>query len=812
MKKSKLVCLGILLLCFQTGWAQFVIKGQVKNEQGAPASETAIVLNQAQKAIYTNKAGRFTINDVEAGAHQLIIFKYGYTTDTLNIQVPLSEPIEITLSDLSRQLEEVVISQDLASAFGIKRLNMVEGLGIYEAKKTEVIVVDKIQGNVAANTARQVYAKIPGLNIWENDGAGIQLGIGGRGLSPNRTSNFNVRQNGYDISADALGYPESYYTPPTLALEQIEIVRGAASLQYGTQFGGLLNFVMKKGPVEDTFRYSGRLTGGSFGFANAFNSIGGQTGKLNYYAFYDYNHTNGWRPNAESDKHTVYGGLQYALSDKIKVGLEYTFSQYLAHQPGGLTDAQFQDNPRQSNRERNWFRVNWNLLANTLQYTVSPNLRFDYRIFHLDAARDALGNLSRIDRPDDQSEPRNLIRDQYRNWGGEARMLKNFNLLKFNNTLVAGVRYYHGLTHQQQGLANNSANSDFNFLNPGRLEDSDFRFPGQNVAVFAENIFFVNDHWSITPGLRYEYIQTTSNGYYRDIRSNLAGEILFDSTVIEHRENSRGFLLAGVGISYKPDEQLEFYGNISQNYRAINFNDIRINNPSLRVDENLADERGFNADLGMRSFSRIYNVDASFFLLKYNDRIGNILLTESDPRFDNLVNRTVRYRTNLADAVITGMEFYGEVDWLALLGQSMDQRLTTFLNLALIYSEYLTDESLIKGNQVELVPPINAKLGVRYQWKALEVGVQGTFVAEHFSDAANTPAVPAVPTAIEGTIPSYYVIDFSGSYQWDNWKLFAGVNNLTNNFYFTRRAAGYPGPGIIPSDARNLYLGIGWEL
>ena len=85
-------------------------------------------------------------------------------------------------------------------------------------------------------------------------------------------------------------------------------------------------------------------------------------------------------------------------------------------------------------------------------------------------------------------------------------------------------------------------------------------------------------------------------------------------------------------------------------------------------------------------------------------------------------------------------------------------------------------------------------------------------MAEHFSDAANTPAVPAVPTAIEGTIPSYYVIDFSGSYQWDNWKLFAGVNNLTNNFYFTRRAAGYPGPGIIPSDARNLYLGIGWEL
>ena len=64
-------------------------------------------------------------------------------------------------------------------------------------------------------------------------------------IDPNRTSNFNTRQNGYDISADVLGYPESYYTPASEALSEIQIVRGAASLQYGTQFGGLVNFKMK---------------------------------------------------------------------------------------------------------------------------------------------------------------------------------------------------------------------------------------------------------------------------------------------------------------------------------------------------------------------------------------------------------------------------------------------------------------------------------------------------------------------------------------------------------------------------------------
>src|SRR5690606_26115464 len=107
-----------------------------------------------------------------------------------------------------------------------------------------------------------------------------------RGLDPNRASNFNTRQNGYDISADALGYPESYYTPPMQALQRIEIVRGAASLQYGTQFGGLLNFVFKRGPQDKPFEFITENTYSSFNQFNTFNSIGGTKGRANYYAFY----------------------------------------------------------------------------------------------------------------------------------------------------------------------------------------------------------------------------------------------------------------------------------------------------------------------------------------------------------------------------------------------------------------------------------------------------------------------------------------------------------------------------------------------
>ena len=61
-------------------------------------------------------------------------------------------------------------------------------------------------------------------------------------------------------------------------------------------------------------------------------------------------------------------------------------------------------------------------------------------------------------------------------------------------------------------------------------------------------------------------------------------------------------------------------------------------------------------------------------------------------------------------------------------------------------------------------------------------------------------------SGIIGEIPQYQLLDASMSYLIRKFKFEAGINNLTNTYYFTRRATGYPGPGIIPSPPRNFYL------
>lgn len=777
----------------------------MSGKEGIPGA--LVYLKDTPFQTTSDSKGNYEINGIPAGRYLLVVFFSGFETLQENLEIPTGQTLlqkEIQLRELSQELENVTIQDARINTFGVRRLNAVEGSNIFEGKKNEVIELRDMALNLATNNSRQTYSKVPGLNIYENDGAGLQLGIGARGLDPNRTSHFNVRQNGYDISADALGYPESYYTPALEGVDRIEVVRGAASLQYGTQFGGLLNFQMKKGNPNQKAEVTLRNTAGSFGFFNTFSSVGGQIGKLNHYSFFQYKRGDGWRPNSGFDSKMAYTSLEFEANEKLTLTGQFTYLDYLAQQPGGLTDALFESNPRQSIRERNWFQVNWNLFSLLADYKINSKLRLNLRNFGLIGGRDALGNLGRIDRIDDNAE-RNLFVDDFRNFGSEARFIYNYKTKTQDQALLLGARYYRGLTFRKQGLGPGGSEADFRFLNPAKLEDSDYRFPGKNLALFAENVFNLSSDFSITPGIRYEWIQTNAEGYYNQTIKVLDPNTGFaiDSTyqVSESKTNSRSFLFGGLGFSYKGIPDQEIYANFSQNYRAINFNDIRVNNPNLVVDEDIQDESGFNIDLGIRGNKEgVFNYDFSVFYLRYNDRIGAVLKT--DP--ENF--RIYRFRTNVADAYSFGLEAFGEVDVLKALGNEQSYRINLFSNFSLIQAKYLNSgESGVAGNQLELVPPLMIKPGISLTWNKFRMSYQYTYVQQHYTDATNAVRTPS---AVEGIIPSYQVMDLSLQYQIKRFKLETSVNNLSNEKYFTRRAAGYPGPGIIPADGRSFFLGV----
>ena len=793
----------LIILCFNSLSSQENLSGVIISESTSLPLENVTIFNSDTNEIsYSDYEGKFTIsiNNIDS---EINFFLEGYNllSEIFSPQVSESNNVTIRLVPRIEELNEVVVRSNLKKIFQIKRFQDVEGTRIYAGKKNEVILIDVSMANLASNNARQIYNQIPGLNIYQNDDAGLQLNIGGRGLNPNRTANFNTRQNNYDISADALGYPESYYTPPPEGLEEIQILRGAASLQYGTQFGGLINFKIKKPKPEERFELITRNTAGSNNLFTNFTSISSSKEKSSYYGYVNYKIGDGFRPNSEFESINTFQNFNYNLSDKSNISAEITYMEYLAHQAGGLSDFMFANDPFQSNRERNWFEIKWFLYNLKYLLEISEDSSFSFSFFGLDAARNSLGfRTNRVDQID-YGEERDLIKGDFKNYGFESRYVTSFNFLDKKSYLLLGAKYYNSFSKSVQGPGSSSKDADFNFdyINfPNYVNQSEYSYPNNNLAIFGENIFYINESLSITPGFRFENINTSLDGYYRKINLDAAGNTIYNERFDEEDTKKRKFLLLGLGLSYKK-RGLELYTNISQNFRSVTFADISISNPAYAINPNIDDEKGFTFDIGFRgNYKKMISFDSSIFALIYRDRIGFIQKVFSDGNVKS-------ERGNVGNAQITGVESLFDFDINEILFKNEDVDFNIFFNYSYIESKYLkSNEVGITGKEVEFVPKNNFKTGLKFGYKDYAINFQYSYLSSQFTDSSN--AILGNLSGVIGQIPSYEISDLSMSYKLRNIKFEAGVNNLFDEIYFTRRATGYPGPGIIPSPPRNSYV------
>jgi Fe(3+) dicitrate transport protein len=813
---SKDFCLCLFFLLSSTFCiAQYNLSGKILNENtNEPVGNAEVYNRTADKLVKADENGQFIFTGLKPGKYTLEFLSDEF--DITSMEVTMAAPqqqIVVFMTPLKIQLSEVVIEDRRNEMFGLTKLKDIEGTSIYAGKKTEVVILSKQMGNMAANTPRQVFSQVVGLNIYESNDGGLQLNIGGRGLDPNRSAYFNVRQNDYDISADILGYPESYYTPPAEGLDRIEIVRGAASLQYGSQFGGLVNFRMKAPVSNKKLVLTTRQTFGSYGLITNFTSLSGTVGKFSYYTYFNYKQGDGFQPNSEFKSYDYFGNFNYKFTENTSLGLDYTYFSYLAKQPGGLTDKMFTENPMQSNRTRNWFNVDWNLVALKFKHRFSSKTDFSFNLFGLYAMRKTVGFRDiRVSNSDDFGA-RDLITGKFSNWGIETKLLHRYNFMGNENAFVVGAKYYDADNTAKQGPGSSGSDADFNYATdefPQYRYQSDQTFPNKNVALFTENIFRINTKLSITPGIRFEYINTGTVGQFRTINVDNAGNVILDETEYDNRKLERSFVLLGIGLSYKPSGKFELYSNFSQNYRAVTFTDMRLLSSSSRIDPDLTDESGYTFDGGIRGkISNKITYDISAFGVAYNKKIGTVE--------DNEGLKLKKLTTNVGDAITYGLEAFTSIDLLPSLFNNGNENYvwTTFVNLAITQSEYLKSKKPgIEGNKVEFIPLINLKTGMSFGYKKFMSSLQLTYLSEQYTDATNSPTIENDNQyGIYGQIPSYYIMDLSFSYPFSKaLKLETGINNLTDVKYFTRRATGYPGPGIIPSAPRTFYATLQLQL
>lgn len=689
------------------------------------------------------------------------------------------------------QLDSIVILSNLNS---IRQLPPVQGTYIFNGKKTEIIDITQIPADITNKSGRQVFSKIPGVFVYDMDGTGNQINIAARGLDPHRGWEFNIRKDGILTNSDMYGYPASHYSMPLESIGRIELVRGTGSLQYGAQFGGMLNYITKQGDTTRPFTFESINTVGSFNLLSTYNAIGGKTGRFKYYGYVYKKSRDGYRDNEHTNAEAQDIIISYATT-KLSLRAEWTHSKYLYRIPGPLTDSMFYAGPRQATRSRNYFspdiyvpsiNLNWQLgLQTKLQFTSSAVLgkRNSIQFDKPTNIRDTINTATL------QHNNRQVDIDHFNSYTSELRLLQQYLLGKQINVLSAGIQYmYNDLHRTQLGKGTTGSDYELTLLDPtwGR----DIHFKTHNIALFAENKFQLLDKLSVNIGARVEIGQT-----------DLTGKIVYYPANAVPVSIRHHFPLLGAGISYK-SEKMEWYAGWSQAYHPMLFKDLIPSSLYEKVDPGIKDARGYNAELGFRGNWKFLRWDANVFLLEYDNRFGSLAETDNTGTF-------YTYRTNIGNSFTKGLEMLIQGDWLLSKGLSF----SAFTSTALVHARYTkatiksgSTNINIRNNKVESAPDIITRNGATLRYKKAGISVLYSYTGKTFADALNT-VEPLKSTGAVGLVPSYGILDINTSFRISkNLETRVNINNVTNRQYFTKRPTFYPGPGVWPSDGRNYNI------
>lgn len=700
----------------------------------------------------------------------------------------------------SKELKEVVIKA--WQRRDITQLPEEQNGFLISGKKNEVITLSATNANIAIKTGRQLFAKIPGVFVYDMDGSGNQLNIATRGLDPHRSWEYNIRQNGVIINSDMYGYPASHYSAPMESFEKIELIRGTGSLQYGAQFGGMINYITKKPDTAKAFTFENASTAGSFNLLSSYNAVSGTYKKFSYYAYYYKRHSDGYRNNSQSDASAQFVQLNYQFSKNISLKAELGRSKYLYHIPGPLNDSMFNADPTMSTRSRNYFSPDIYIPSLTLNWKLSEQTKINITTSGVFGSRnsvmlDAFANVpDTIDRATGLYKKRQVDIDNFNSRTIEIRLLHQYHIGKMESAIATGLNYMNNDLHRRQ-LGKGTTGTDYNLSLAEPSFTRDIHFKSNNIALFAENIFKVTPRWTISPGLRFENGDSKMNGEIKYYNANPL------PTTIKH-----SFVLTGISSQFILRNENTLYGGISQAYRPVIFKDIIPASTYEQIDKNLKDAFGYNAELGIRGklFKRL-QYDIGVFRIDYKNRLGTLILQDNS-------GQSYTYKTNIGNSRTNGIEMF--VQYKFPISNHLFAGLftsTSYMDAKYTSGQVSTGSvnKSISGNKVEAVPNWISRNGLDILYKGFSCTILYSYTAFTFSDPLNTVTPPA--SGAKGFTPGYATWDFNASLRTNSYfTVRAGVSNIFSKQYFTKRPTFYPGPGIWPSDGRNIYLTVAFKI
>ncbi|MCS6992067.1 MAG: TonB-dependent receptor [Chitinophagales bacterium] len=779
------------------------LHGRVVDELQQPIAGAHVYLTGTSFSATTDADGYYGISGIPAGKYVVRVNRVGFVPFIKEIEISAGSTQQVNCQLSARTLEGITVLAPSVME-EMQRLPDLRGTYLTTGIKNEVIQIRHSSINTMQNHGRSVFARVPGAFVYEFDGTGNAINIATRGLDPHRNWEFNIRMNDLMINSDLYGYPANHFNPPMEAVDQVQLIRGSASLQYGAQFGGMLNFILNRPDTTRPFSMRMQLSRGSFNFFSGFAEGGGQIKKLEYYFYFNQRSSDTYRENSDYSYYSWHAAAIYRFNPDVSLKAELSYMYYNNRLAGALTDSMFYENPRQATRFRNYYQpnilvpglnFNWNITDQTTLNIIASGIRGD---------RNSVLFLATPNIPDTINaatldyNPRQVDSDHYNSNNFEVRVAHQYDLGNMHNRLVGGLRLIHNDLHRQNG-GKGTTGIDYDLTITGDWR-RDIHFISKTSALFVEHSFGLTDKLSVTPGVRLE------RG-----ASELSGKIVYYPEEKTPQTIEHNYLLAGFRSEYRFAETGNIYGGWSQAYRPMLLKDIIPLAATDSIDPNLKDVTGWNAELGVRGTVRKWlNYDVNLFGLSYKDRITTVVLTDT-------LGNTRFYKTNIGDNFNKGIELFLEFSPLQWTHREGLTGISLFTSSAYMQARYTKgtvrsgNENIdITGNHVESAPDWNLRSGLTYRWRGLTATLMHSYVSETYADALNTREPNKTGTL--GLVPDYHLWDVFAAWYYQNWNVKLSITNLFNKPYFTKRPTFFPDPGVWPGDGRNVVVSVGMRL
>ncbi|MFW1753942.1 TonB-dependent receptor domain-containing protein [Acinetobacter wanghuae] len=617
---------------------------------------------------------------------------------------------------------------------------------------------------------------VPGLQMNNRENYAQDLQISMRGFGAR--SSFGVRGVRLYVDGIPATMPDGQGQTSNIdlnSLDHIEVLGGGLSSLYGNSSGGTILTTSREGQGDDsiTLGYSGGSE--NKGQANVVLQGGAKNAnEPSYILSSSYFDTDGFRDHSGANKILSNAKLTWDLDDGSKINWINNYVKIEADDPGGLTRAQWKENPKQvvgnvtkynarKEIEQVQTGLTWNKPINdqndiyamvyagqrsVTQYQSTPKCAY---VDKTDICKPNTVQLGKKHAGGVIDFDRNFYGTDIR-WTGKE-VLPNLKL-------IAGVAI-DGMSEERKGFQNFIGDTQYGVKGELRRNEDNTLW---NLDPYLQASYAVNDAVNVDAGLRYSNVHFKSEDHYiTDDNGDNSGKTDYQK------------LLPSLAISWKILPELMAYASYAQGFETPTFTEMAY--PADIDDDRSFDLKAAESDtyeLGLKSSNMLGDFTAAAFYTKTQDDIVAAASDSGRSTFRN-ADQTLRQGVELSWNKNLWRDLSAQASY-SYIDAKFDADIPQILDDA-------GEEAVAKipnGNYIPGIAKNQAFLSLG--WKpsnGLRAGVDVRYSDRIYaSDANDTKAAQA---------PSYVVAAANIGYNWtvDDWAFntFARVDNLFDKDY-----------------------------